>query len=479
VDIFWKVLLTIGLVGLNGYFVAAEFAAVSARLTRLQTEASSSLMARMALMVKGRLDLYLSACQLGITLASLGLGAVTEPAVAALIRPVFNWFDVSEHTIHGVSFAIAMAISTTLHITVGEQAPKSWAIVAADRILPYLAPPLVIFTYLFYPAIWLLNAASNGLLRLSGTRVEPGRHGELPHTADELKLLLANAVSHGTIEGGDERILTGAFEFSNLKARQIMTPRTEVDYLLTHQPVDQILRTVQKSAYTRFPLCDDDLDHVVGLVHMKDLFTHLKLISGRLRFTDEKTADGHAIAIPDGLPGSAVHVIGSGDIDLNKIKREILFVPEMLPVPKLLRQFQSGHTHMAVVVDEYGATQGIVTLEDVIEEIVGDIEDEFDTARTPQFVTEGELYRVSGRFPLHELRERLHLGSDALENGDVDTIGGYVIQKLARWPRPGDVVDLGEKYLAKVVSVANKRVTQVMIVPATQEAARADGPGKA
>jgi CBS domain containing-hemolysin-like protein len=479
VDIVWKILLTIGLVALNGYFVAAEFAAVSARITRLQTEASSSLLARMALQVKNRLDLYLSACQLGITLASLGLGAVTEPAVAALVRPVFNFFQVSEHHIHAASFAIAMAISTALHITVGEQAPKTWAIVGADRILPYLAPPLIVFTYIFYPAIWLLNAASNALLRLTGTHRPPGGQAELPHTAEELRMLLANAVSHGTIEKGNEQILTGAFEFTNLKTRQIMTPRTEVDFLLTNQPVDQILRIVQKSAYTRFPLCDGDLDHVVGLVHMKDLFTHLKLISGRLRFVDEKSPEGHAIAIADGLPGSAVHVIGSGDIDLSKIKRDILFVPEMLPVPKLLRQFQSGHIHMAVVVDEYGATQGIVTLEDVIEEIVGDIEDEFDTAPTPQFVKEGESYRVSGRFPLHELRERLHLEPDALANGDVDTIGGYVIQKLARWPKSGDTVELGERYRAKVVSVANKRVSQVLITPADQDAARADGPGTA
>jgi CBS domain containing-hemolysin-like protein len=467
VDILIKILITLALVAANAYFVAAEFAAVSARLSRLQTEASTSLLSRLALIVKTRLDLYLSSCQLGVTLASLGLGAVTEPAVAVVISPVLNLFHLTDHTMHVVSFAVAMAISTSLHIIAGEQAPKTWAIVSADRVLKALAPPLLIFTYLFYPAIWLLNAASNALLRATGVKVTPGGHYEMPHTADELRVLLTQAVSQGAIEKSREKLLTSAFDFGELKTRQIMTPRTEVDSLRINQPIGDILRTVQKSAYTRFPLCEGDIDHVVGLVHMKDLFTHLQLIPGRLRFIDETSPNGDPIAIASGLPGSAVHVIGSGDIDLIKIKREILFVPELLPVPKLLRQFQSSHTHMAVVVDEYGATQGIVTLEDVIEEIVGEIEDEFDTAPTPQFAREGEALRVSGRFPLHELRDKLKLNEAAIGDGDVDTIGGYIIQKLARWPRPGDTVPLGEKHIAKVVSVASKRVTQVLITPVT------------
>jgi len=477
VDILIRILITLGLVAANAYFVAAEFSAVSARLTRLQTEAGVSLFSRLALRIKQRLDLYLSACQLGVTLASLGLGAVTEPAVAVVISPVLKLFSLSEHSMHVVSFVVAMGISTSLHIIAGEQAPKTWAIVSADRLLKLLALPLVMFTYLFYPAIWLLNAASNGLLRLTGVQVTPGGHYEMPHTAEELRALLQQAVSQGAIEKSREKLLTSAFDFGTLKTRQIMTPRTEVDFLKLHQPIGEILQTVQKSAYTRFPLCEGDVDHVVGLVHMKDLFTHLKLIPGRLKFTDEKSPTGEAIAIASGLPGSQVHVIGSGDIDLKVIQREILFVPELLPVPKLLRQFQSSQTHMAVVVDEYGATQGIVTLEDVIEEIVGEIEDEFDTAPTQQFAREGESFRVSGRYPLHELRDKLKLVESDIGDGDVDTIGGYVIQKLARWPRAGDSVPLGEEYSATVVSVANKRVQQVLITPVVQEPAGANGSG--
>jgi CBS domain containing-hemolysin-like protein len=332
-------------------------------------------------------------------------------------------------------------------------------------MLPILAPPLILFTYTFYPLIWLLNWASNGLLRLTGVRIEQGiLHGGLPHTEEELKGLLAQAVAQGTIAKGRARLLTSAFGFHELKVRQIMTPRTQVVSLLLDQPISEVLRTVRKSAFTRYPLCDTDIDHVVGLVHLKDLFNLLQLVPGKLRFADEKTPDGLAVAIADGLPGSQIHVIGSADIDLRKIKREILFVPELLPLPRLLRQFQTSRAHMAVVVDEYGATSGIVTLEDVIEEIVGEIEDEFDQAARSDFVREGESYKVSGLFPLHELRERLAL--EDLEAGDtVDTIGGYIVQKLNRWPRPGDTVDLGDHYAARVQTVLHRRVGQVLIMP--------------
>jgi CBS domain containing-hemolysin-like protein len=481
VDILWKILATLGLVVLNGYFVAVEFAAVSARTSRLETAAQTDLFAAMGLRVKRQLDLYLSTCQLGITIASLALGAVIEPLIAAMLDPfLVRWGFATpggEHGGHsGLAFAIGLTIGTALHVVVGEQAPKNWAIQYSDRLLPLLSPPLIVFTYLFYPFIWVLNAASNGLLRLTGVKISPDAHGGLPHTEEELRGLLAQAVAQGTIAKGNEKILTSAFDFGDLKVRQIMQPRTEVDYLTLGQPIGEVLRVVQKSAFTRLPLCDGDIDHVIGLVHMKDLFSHLKLVPGKLRFVDERAPGGELIAIPTGLPGSAVHVIGSGELSLDKIKRDVLFVPELTPVPKLLRQFQTSHIHMAVVVDEYGATRGIVTLEDVIEEIVGEIEDEFDPAASNDFVAEGENYRVSGLFPLHELREKLHL--TGLDAEGVDTVGGYVIRELGRFPKPGDSVDLGPAYVARVTNVQQKRVGQVLITPKTQEAMRADGPGK-
>lgn len=476
-EIVWKILATLGLVFLNGYFVAAEFSAVSARMSRLESEAEKNLLSRLALEIKRKLDLYLSSCQLGITLASLGLGAVTEPAVAAVLAPLLKLIGISEHNIHAISFTVAMAISTALHIVVGEQAPKNWSIQFADRVLPLLAAPLVVFTYLFYPAIWALNWTTNKVLRLSGVELNLDPHGGLPHTEDELKSLLSQAVSKGTITKGHERILTSAFEFGDLKVRQIMTPRTEVAYLKLGQPLGEMLKTIRTSQFTRLPLCDGDLDHVVGLIHMKDLFVHLKLVPGKLRFSDEKLPDGMAIAIADGKPGSMVHVIGTGEIDLNEVRRDVLFVPELLPVHKLLRQFQTSRIHMAVVVDEYGATLGIVTLEDVVEEIVGDIADEFDAAQTSEFVKDGENFKVSGAFSMRELKEKLALDDLELDQ-DVDTLGGFITAKLGRFPRANDTTELGS-YTLRVIAVQQRRVTQVLISPRTQETMRADGPGEA
>ena len=477
-DIVWKILATLGLVLLNAYFVAAEFAAVGARTTRLEVEAKHSLLAKMALDVKRRLDLYLSSCQLGVTLASLGLGAVTEPAVAAIIFPFLRLVHVPEHDLHRIAFIVALGISTSLHIVIGEQAPKNWAIRFADQALLVLAPPLFAFTWIFYPLIWLLNWTTNAVLSLTGVNPSAALHGSLPHTREELRGLLAQAIAQGEIAKGYGRLLTGAFEFGDLKVRQIMTPRPEVTYLLLDQPIGEILTTIKKSGYTRYPLVETDIDHVVGMVHLKDIFNQLNLVPGKLRFIDDRTPEGMPIAIPDGLPGSAVHVIGSADIDLRKIKREVLYVPELLPVVRLLRQFQTSHTHMAIVVDaDTGATLGICTLEDVIEEIVGDIQDEFDVAGAARdFVKEGENFRISGLYPLHALRERLKILE--LDDADVDTVGGYIIQQLGRFPRAGDTLKLGP-YVARVLSVQHRRVGQVLLMPQTQETARADGPGQA
>jgi CBS domain containing-hemolysin-like protein len=469
VDVIWKILATLGLVGLNGFFVAAEFSAVSARLSRLELVADSSFLARLAIRIKYKLDLYLSSCQLGITLASLGLGAVTEPAVGAIVGPLLQWLGLPVADVYGVSFVIALAISTSLHVVVGEVAPKNWAIYHPDKLLPIIALPFVVFTFVFYPVIWLLNDASNALLKLARIKIGDSAHG-LPHSEQELRALLAQAVAHGTIAKSHEHLLTSAFDFAELKARQIMIPRTSMDYLLMDQPIGDILKIVQKSNYTRLPLCEGDIDHVVGMVHMKDLFSHLQLTPGKLRFADEKTPEGHAIAIADGKPGSKVHVIGAGDIDLREIKRDVLFVPELLPVARLLRQFQAGQSHMAIVVDEYGATLGLVTLEDVLEEIVGDIADEFDPIAADDCVAEGTNYRVSGLYPLHELLERLDLRDLEIE-ADVTTVGGYVVQQLNRWPRINDSVHLGT-YEIRVLSVQKNRVGQALIVPGEDQKSR-------
>jgi CBS domain containing-hemolysin-like protein len=457
----FKILITLGLVALNGFFVAVEYASITARSTRLKVAEPRTIKIRAALAIKGRLDLYLSACQLGSTLAALSLGAITAPAVASLLAPLTHLLNLSATAEHVAAIIISFAIAVALQIVIGEQAPKNLAIVHADRLLRALAIPLVIFTSIFYPLIWLLNAATHAVLKSAGIR-SMTTDGGLPHTEEELFALLMQSAARGTIAKGKAALLTNAFEFGELKVRQIMTPRPQVDFLLVNQPIGEMLRTVQRSAYTRLPLCDGDLDHVIGQVHMKDLFNHLALAPGKLKFLDEKTPEGEPVAIPTGLPGSSVHVIGSGQLDLRRIKRDVLFVPEFLPVPRLLRQFQTSHTHLAIVVDEYGVTQGIVTMEDVLEEIVGQIEDEFDPVSPTDMVREGEAVRVSGMFPLHDLRDRLPIGE--LEADGVDTVGGYIVQKLNRWPKPGDIIQIGE-YDAKVLTVQQKRVGQVVLSP--------------
>ena len=470
-----RILATLGLVALNGFFVAAEFAAVSARQSRLEAVERPGLVTQMSLMVKRQLDLYLSSCQLGITIASLALGYVLEPTIVVLLEPLLQLVPGVQLNTHVIAVGIALAIGTTLHVVLGEVAPKNAAITYPDRMLPAIAVPLVAFTYLFYPVIWSLNSLSNLVLKLCRIEVGPEAHSTIPHTVDELRTLLSESVQHGAIPTTQEEILTSAFDFGGLKTRQIMTPRTMVDFLRVGQPIGEVLRVIKKTAFTRLPLCDPDMDHVIGLVHVKDLFNQLALVPGKLRFADEKTPDGLAIAIADGLPGSAVHVIGSADIDLAQIKRDVLFVPEHLPVTQLLRQFQSSHMHLAIVVDEYGATQGLVTLEDVIEQIVGDIEDEFDVVTKADFVREGESIRVAGLYPLHELRDELKL-PEHFDPGDVDTLGGYLTKQLGRWPRQGDEASIGH-WSAKVLSVQQRRVGQVLLTPKPAEtngAARTD-----
>lgn len=466
VGITLNIIMTLALVALNAYFVATEFCAVTARASRLEELAESQFLARLALRIKKQLTLYLSATQLGVTISSLALGAVMEPAIGTVLAPVFRWVALSQTYSHLFSYVVSFAIGTALHIILGEQLPKNLAIRRSDALFPILALPLVLFTYLLYPLIWLLTAATAVLLKGLGIQFDVARHG-VPHSADELRSLVDEAIASGTLAKGHETILERSLDFGDLKVRQIMTPRTQVDYLKLDQPIGEVLKTVQRSAYTRLPLCDGDIEHVVGLVHMKDLFAHLNLIPGRLRFTDETSPDGAVIAIASGMPGSAVHVIGSGDIDLRHIKRDVLFVPELLPVPQLLKQFQTTHTHLAVVVDEYGATLGIVTLEDVIEQIVGEIEDEFDTVEPTGFSKDGDAYRVSGQYPMHELRGHLELGADEVAHShEVDTLGGYIVQQLGRWPRPGDTVTVGS-YQARVLTVPqNRRVGQVFLTKA-------------
>lgn len=409
------------LVLLNGFFVAAEFALVKVRPTQLDADAQGGgRRARLARHMLRHLDAYLSASQLGITLASLALGWVGEPAFSWIVEPAVRRLPfASPELVHTVSLVLAFTVITSLHIVIGEQAPKAFAIRRPQPTALWIAWPLHVFYRVTYPLIWLLNHASIGLLKLVGLRPTSGEGGGEPaHSEEELRLLLATSRGSHLPELKRD-LLDNVFELTHRVARQIMVPRADVVYLSTAKPLEENLRLARSTGHTRFPLCDGDLDKVIGLVHIKDLF----------RSTAPLTS-------------------------LKERAREISFVPESLTLDRLLKRMRSERVHLAAVLDEYGGVSGIVTLENVIEEIVGPIQDEFDTEK-PELVRKGEhVYQVSGAMLVADLEDEI--GID-FSDRDEDTIGGVALSELGQRPRVGDRVSLGPLQL-DVLEVERNRI---------------------
>jgi len=421
---WWGLLVGLLLVAINGFFVAAEFALVKVRPTQIEPYiAQGSRRAHLARHMLSHLDAYLSATQLGITLASLALGWIGEPAFAWIVRPVVAFVagGGSESIVHSVSLTISFLTITILHIVLGEQAPKTIAIRKAEGTSLFISFPLYAFYKVTYPAIWLLNRAANGLLKL--IRVAPAGGGELAHDEEELRLLLAST-SASQLPLQQRELLDNIFELSHRVARQIMLPRQDVVYLSTTRPLQENLRLARRSGHTRFPLCEGDLDHVIGLIHIKDLFRRERPLTS-----------------------------------LTEVARTIAFVPESLQLDRLLKRMRTERFHLAAVLDEYGGVSGIVTLEHVIEEIVGSIQDEFDLEK-PELLARGEgVYEVSGGMLVEDLEEALGI---ELSERDEDTIGGVVFSELGRNPAQGDRVELGPVTL-EVLEAQHNRVNTVRV----------------
>ncbi|MBN2195770.1 MAG: HlyC/CorC family transporter [Polyangiaceae bacterium] len=400
----WVALLfALVLVAINGFFVAAEFALVKLRFTQIEPLVKAGeRRAIIAARIAEQLDTYLSAIQLGITLASLALGWIGEPAFSFLVRPVISLVPgTTETVVQTVSATTAFLVITALHIVLGEVAPKSLAIRRPDATSLWVAIPLYGFSIVAYPAIWLLNQASLGVLRLVG--VDASGH-ESVQSEDELRLLLASRRGL-RLSAYKRQLLDNALELSHRTARQAMVPRADVAHVTVEQCIADAIAVSRARGYTRLPLCEGDLDHVIGFVHMKDLL------------------------LADPAPASLRHV-----------RRDVLFIPEMVSLDRVLRRMRRRRVHLAVVVDEYGGTSGIVTLEDVIEQIVGPIQDEFD-AEGSKFVrvAPGE-YDVTGTILVADLEDRL--GID-LDDRDEDTLGGVVMAEIGRLPRTGEVARVG------------------------------------
>ncbi|SDH89367.1 hemolysin family protein [Desulfosporosinus hippei] len=414
------------LVGLNGVFVAAEFAMVKVRKTRLAELADNgSRRAKSALDVTAQLDAYLSACQLGITLASLGLGWLGEPAIATLIEPLFinvaSWNVIYTHSI---AIAISFIIISFLHIVLGELVPKSLAIQNAESIALASAGFLKFFYWLFYPIIWTLNSIANIVLRIWG--IEPANEADLSHSEEELRMLVDASQKHGYLDKLEGKLLDNVFEFSDRIASEVMIPRQDMVCIFIQDTFEEILQIVKEHGHTRYPLCDDDKDHVLGLVHMRDIIC--------LR---EKT----------------------GVKDIAEIKRDILAVPEGMPISHLVQRMRSQRTHMAVVVDEFGGSAGLVTLEDMLEELVGEIYDEFELEQPPIEKIDENEYVLNGRVLMEEVSEMLDI---QLEEETVSTIGGYVFSRIGRKPVKGDVIYF-DGFLFEVMEVLGFRITKVLV----------------
>src|SRR5215213_5320144 len=412
------------LVLLNGFFVAAEFALVKIRSSQLETLAAEGNKRALAGQhVTANLDAYLSACQLGITLASLGLGWVGEPFLAQMLQPFFVLFQVqSPILITSISFIVAFSLITFFHIVVGEQAPKILAIRKALPTTLWVSAPLRFFYAIFKPAIWFLNASSNWVLKKL-LRLEPATEGELSHSEEELRIILDESEKADEVSTLGRDILVNALDMRRRVVRDIMTPRGEVVSLDVEESFEENVKKALESRHTRFPLCRGHLDNTIGLIHIKELVPMMR----------------------DPQP------------DLLRIRRDVLNVPEMMQLEKLLNMFLTKHAHLAVVVDEYGGTVGMVTLENVLEELVGDIQDEFDTEQAEfREINENE-FTVEGSVGLYELQDLADL---TLESADVSTIGGYVTHLLGHLPKQGEQVQI-ENYLVTITKTDGRRVEEL------------------
>ncbi|SFS99566.1 MULTISPECIES: hemolysin family protein [Paenibacillus] len=413
------------LVLLNGFFVAAEFSLVkvrSSRLTQLSNEGHKR--AKYALTVNKKLDAYLSATQFGITLASLGLGWVGEPAISDLIvEPLFFKFGLTDETlVHTVSIIIGFLVITFLHIVLGELAPKSLAIQKSEATSLWLSMPLLFFYKMFLPVIWLLNGSANRLLRLFG--VQPASEHDSAHTEEEIRILMNQSAKSGIIDKDELRLFDNIFEFSDRLAREVMLPRTDMDCLYADHSFEENMKIVYATKHTRYPVCVEDKDQLIGFVHITDLLT----------------------SDPD------------EEQSIHKYLRPILNVPESMEISHVLKLMQRKHSQLAIVVDEYGGTAGMLTTESILEEIVGEIHDEFDNQQ-PNIVVKGDVTSVDGRMLIEEINDMFNLD---IEDEDVDTIGGWLFTQLEGNPDKGKKIVVDD-FAFEVAESERLRVLRVFI----------------
>ncbi|PFN21504.1 hemolysin family protein [Bacillus cereus] len=402
-----KLLLVAILIALTGFFVAVEFAIIKVRSSRLDQLVSEKRRGALAAKkVTSNLDEYLSACQLGITITALGLGWLGEPTIKHLLEPLFLKLHVSPTIASTVSFIIAFATITFLHVVIGELAPKTFAIQKAEQVSLLLSKPLIYFYRVMYPFIWVLNGSARLVTGLFG--LHPASEHEVAHSEEELRLILSESYESGEINQREFKYVNNIFEFDNRVAKEIMVPRTEIVGLYEDEPFETHIKVIAQEKYTRYPVFGEDKDEIIGMVNVKDLF---------IRYMDGNRDE---------------------ECSITPYTRPVIEVLENIPIHDLLLQMQRRHIPLAVLYDEYGGTAGIVTLEDILEEIVGEIRDEYDEDEHSPIEHISEGYKiVEGKVLISEVNDLfgIHLIAD-----DVDTIGGWImVQKQV--VAEGDVIE--------------------------------------
>jgi putative hemolysin len=427
-----RLILVLALVLLNGMFVAAEFSIVTVRRTRLETLAAQGRpLANLSLRAIANINNYLAATQLGITMASIGLGFVGEPLLADLIEPVFD--DVFGETVagvsaHAVAVIIAFSLITCLHIVLGELAPKSLALFRPERVSLFTVPPTEAFRIVFWPAIWVLNGLANTLLRPFGLRaVEGGAHSA--HTAEEIELLVAQSAKSGALESEEARLLASVFQFGDRRVNEVMVPRTEIRFLEKGTTIRDFYRTFAENPHSRFPVFENSQDNVVGIVGIKDVLRGV--------------AEGQL----------------TEDSPIDLAMRQAMFTPETKFVGTLFFEMQRAGHQMAIVVDEYGGTAGLVTLEMLLEELVGYVSDELHRHEEEFVTVDDRTFQIDAGMTIHDANQELEL---ALPEGDYETVAGFVLSHLGHIPREGEQFTYNGLRIA-VTRVLGRKVEEVTV----------------
>ncbi|GGP05160.1 membrane protein [Cloacibacterium rupense] len=430
-DSFVKLLIALLLVLLNGFFVAAEFSIVKVRYSQIQIKAAEgNKMAKQAELIIKNLDAYLSATQLGITLASLALGWVGESALEHVFHDVFSYFnlEVSQSILTTISIVVSFSIITVMHIVFGELVPKSIAIRKSEATTLFIASPLRFFYFIFKPIIWLMNVISNAFLRLIG--IHPASDQEI-HSTEELQLLVKQSADSGEIEEENYEIIKNAFDFTDHTAKQVMIPRQNIFSIDIEDSKEEIIKQIMESGYSRIPVYENSIDNVIGIFYTKEIIREY-----------------------------VKHIDNLENFDLKDYLREAFFVVGSKKVSDLLKVFQLKKQHLAIVIDEFGGTEGILTLEDILEELVGEIQDEEDEEEKIVDKVGENVFWVQATQPLEEINE--HLPKSLPENAEYNTLAGYILHQLEDIPEENQEFKLDD-YQFKILKMNNKSVELVQL----------------